>query len=102
MSEELDQQIRLMLQEVDATAPAQALPDSAQMWSHIQFRLHYRPHGNTGSFHGSIVFVAIYLLALLMWNIRFAWLNLGVAIVLASAVVAAASLCMLVSRSFRS
>jgi hypothetical protein len=48
------------------------------------------------------VFVAIYLLALLMWNIRFAWLNLGVAIVLASAVVAAASLCMLVSRSFRS
>jgi hypothetical protein len=102
MPEELDQQIRHMLQEVDAAAAPHELPGLRQVWSQLQFRLHYRPRRKTDAFHGSVTFVAIYLLALLMWNTRFAWLNLSLAIVLVSAAVAGASFCLLVSRNFRS
>ena len=103
MPEELDQRIRHMLQHVDAAAASHELPGAPQVWSQMQFRLRYRPRTKTtDAFHGSVTFVAICLLALLMWNTQFAWLNLSLAIVLASAAVAGASLCLLVSRSFRS
>jgi hypothetical protein len=91
-----------MLQHVDAAAAPHELPGAPQVWSQMQFRLRYRPRTKTEAFHGSATFVAICLLALLMWNAQFAWLNLSLAIVLASAAVAGASLCLLVSRSFRS
>jgi len=99
MPEELDQRIRHMLHDVDAAATPHELPAPPQMWSQLQFRLRYRPQADT--FHGSVIFVAIYLLVLLMWNTQFAWLNLSLTIVLAFAAIAAASL-LLVSRSFRS
>jgi VIT1/CCC1 family predicted Fe2+/Mn2+ transporter len=102
MPEELDQRIRHMLQEVDAAAAPHELPGTRQVWSQLQFRLRYRPRRTTDAFQGSFIFVAIYLLVLLMWNTQFAWLNLSLAIVLASAAVAGASLSLLVSRSFRS
>jgi hypothetical protein len=102
MPEELDQRIRHMLQEVDVAAAPHEVPSPAKVWSQLQFRLHYRPRRKTDAFHGSVTFVAFYLLALLMWNTRFAWLNLSLAIVLASAAVAAAFLYLLASRSFRS
>lgn len=102
MPEELDQRIRHMLQNLDAAAAPRELPGAPQVWSQLQFRLRYRPRTKTDAFHGSFTFVAIYLLALLMWNTQFAWLNLSLTIVLAFAAVAGASLCLLVSRSFRS
>jgi hypothetical protein len=102
MPEELDQRIRHMLHDVDAAATPHELPAPPQMWSQLQFRLRYRPRKQADTFHGSVIFVAIYLLALLMWNTQFAWLNLSLTIVLAFAAVVGASFCLLVSRSFRS
>ena len=102
MPEELDQRIRLMLHDVDAAATPHELPAPLKMWSQLQFRLRYRPRMHADTFHGSAIFIAIYVLALLMWNTQFAWLNLSLTIVLAFAAVAGASLCLLVSRSFRS
>jgi hypothetical protein len=102
MPEELDQRIRHMLHDVDAAAMPHELPAPPQMWSQLQFRLRYRPRKQADTFHGSVIFVAIYVVAMLMWNTQFAWLNLSLTIVLAFAAVAGASFCLLVSRSFRS
>lgn len=102
MSEELKQQIRYTLQEADSEAAPHELPSASQLWSRLQFRLAYRPRRKTGASHASILLVAVYLLAFMMWSAWPAWLNASLIAVLALAAAAAVFLCMQVSRTFRS
>ena len=101
MSEEVEQRIHQLLQEVDSAAAPHELPDASQVWSRLQLRLAYRPRKETYASHASTIPVAVYLLAFLMWSAWSTWLNASVIAVLALAAAAAAFLCMHVSRKFR-
>jgi fatty acid desaturase len=102
MPEELEQRIRHKLQEADSAAAPHELAAPSQVWSRLQFRLAYRPRRDTYATHGSIILVAVYLLAFLTWSTWSTGLDASLIAVLAAAAAVAVFLCMHVSRNFRS
>ena len=101
MSEELHQQIRHMLEEVETLAPPRDLPAAGQVWSRLKFRLAYHPRGESFS-QPSIVLIAVYLFVFLMWITWWKWLSASLVVVLMFAAAAAIFLCLQISQEFRS
>jgi hypothetical protein len=101
MAEELDQQMRHTLAQIDEAAPPHDLPTSAQVWSRLQFRLAYRARGENYAAHTSTLFAALYLLGFLVWITWSGWLSASLIALLAFAAAAGGWLCLRVSRRFR-
>ena len=101
MSEELEQRIHQLLQEVDSAAAPHEPPAPSEVWSRLQLRLAYRPRREIYASHASTILVAGYLLGFVMWSTWSTWLNASLIAVLALAAAAATFLCMHISRKFR-
>lgn len=102
MKEELRQQIRHALEQLEMAAPPHDLPTSTQVWSRLQFRLAWRPRGKGHTFEADSLLAALYVLAFTLWTTWSGWLSESLLAVLACAAAAAVFLFLQVSRSFRS
>lgn len=102
MSEELREQIRRAIVQMEEAAAPHDLPTSLQVWSSLQFRLAYRPPRDRYNLHPSTLLVALYVLAFLLWTTWSGWLSASLLAVLASAAAVAVSLVLRISRIFRS
>jgi hypothetical protein len=102
MSEELEQDIRNILDRLDEAALTHDLPASAEMWSRLQFRLAYRPRSNRYASQASTLLAALYIFAFLMWFTWSGWLSVSLLAITVSAATASLYLTLHVSRIFRS
>ena len=102
MKEELRQQIRHALEQLEMAAPPHDLPTSTQVWSRLQFRLAWRPRRKGHTFEADSLLAALYVLAFALWTTWSGWLSESLLAVLACAAAAAVFLFLQVSRSFRS
>lgn len=102
MPEELQQQIRQALEQLETTVKPHDLPTAAQVWSRLQFRLAYRPSRGDSSSQTGALLAALYVLALLIWTTGPERLSAGLLAVVASAAAAVAFLFLQIARRFRS
>lgn len=102
MKEELQQQIRHALEQLEMAAPPHDLPTSTEVWSRLQFRLAWRPRGKGHTFETGALLAALYVLAFVLWTTWSGWLSESLLAVLAGATAAAVFFFLQVSRSFRS
>jgi hypothetical protein len=104
MTDNKEQTVSQALKHLATQPTAHHPPPAAQLWSQVQFRLHYRERATRVNDAGTAVCaaVAVCALALLLWNIQLGLLILAAPMLVTIAAVVAILLSLRISRTIRS